>query len=170
MDVEDDSYYIDPILWALDEGITTGVNDTHFDPYGDCVRGQVVVFLWRAMGEPGHTIENPFADVTEEDFFYDAVLWAYEKGITTGVSSDYFNPYGQCNRAQVVTFLWRAMNKPESEAEVTFPDVPVGEFYFDAVAWAVEKGITTGLDDGTFGSLNVCNRTQVVTFLYRALA
>ena len=170
VDVEDDSYYIDHILWALDEGITTGVNDTHFDPYGDCIRGQVVVFLWRAMGKPGHTIANPFVDVTETDFFYDAVLWAYENGITTGVSPDHFDPYGQCNRAQVVTFLWRAMNKPESEAEVTFPDVPADEFYFDAVAWAVEKGITTGLDDGTFGSLDVCNRTQVVTFLYRALA
>ena len=170
VDVEDDSYYIVPIMWALDEGITTGVNDTHFDPYGDCIRGQVVVFLWRAMGKPGHTIANPFVDVAESDFFYDAVLWAYEKGITTGVSSDHFDPYGQCNRAQVVTFLWRAMGKPESDTVVTFPDVPVGEFYYDAVAWAVEKGITTGLGDGTFGSLNVCNRTQVVTFLYRALA
>ena len=170
VDVEDDSYYIVPIMWALDEGITTGVNDTHFDPYGDCIRGQVVVFLWRAMGKPGHTIANPFVDVTETDFFYDAVLWAYENGITTGVSPDHFDPYGQCNRAQVVTFLWRAMNKPESEAEVTFPDVPAGEFYYDAVAWAVENQITTGLGDGTFGSLNVCNRTQVVTFLYRALA
>ena len=170
VDVKDDDFFLKPVLWALEKGITTGVNDTHFDPYGDCIRGQVVVFLWRAMGKPGHTIANPFVDVTETDFFYDAVLWAYEKGITTGVSSDHFDPYGQCNRAQFVTFLWRAKNKPASDTVVTFPDVPAGEFYYDAVAWAVENQITTGQGNGTFGSLNPCNRAQAVTFLYRALA
>ena len=121
-------------------------------------------------GKPGHNIENPFVDVKEGDFFYDAVLWAYEEGITTGVNPTHFDPSGICNRAQVVTLLWRTMGKPESTAEVTFPDVPAEEFYFDAVAWAVENQITTGMDDGTFGSLVACNRAQVVTFLYRALA
>ena len=172
VDVKEGDFFLDPVLWAVENGITTGMgeNSDHFAPLLACNRAQVVTFLWRAMGQPVHTIENPFVDVKEGDFYYDAVLWALENGITTGIDATHFNPNGQCNRAQVVTFLWRAMGKPVSEAEVTFPDVPADEFYFDAVAWAVENGITTGLDNGTFGSLDVCNRAQVVTFLYRALA
>ena len=170
VDVKDDDFFLEPVLWALEEGVTTGVSEHYFDPYGDCIRGQVVTFLWRAMGQPGHTIANPFADVTEEDFFYDAVLWAYENGITTGISANHFDPYAPCNRAQFVTFLWRAMNKPASDTVVIFPDVLNNEFYYDAVAWALENKITTGLDNGTFGSMNICNRAQVVTFLYRTFA
>ena len=167
-DVAESDFFYESVLWAVEKGITTGVDDTHFNPTDACVRGQVVTFLWRAMGQPGHTIENPFVDVAESDFFYDAVLWAYENGITTGVSLDRFNPYGQCNRAQAVTFLWRSQGSPESNAAVSFTDVKTGEFYTSAVAWAVENGITTGLDNGTFGPLEICNRAQVVTFLYRA--
>ena len=167
-DVAESDFFYESVLWAVEKGITTGVDDTHFNPTDACVRGQVVTFLWRAMGQPGHTIENPFVDVAESDFFYDAVLWAYENGITTGVSLDRFNPYGQCNRAQAVTFLWRSQGSPESNAAVSFTDVKTGEFYTSAVAWAVENGITTGMGDGTFGPLEICNRAQVVTFLYRA--
>ena len=172
MDVKEGDFFLDPVLWAVEEGITTGMgeNSDHFAPLLDCNRAQVVTFLWRAMGKPGHTIANPFVDVKEGDFYYDAVLWASENGITTGIDATHFNPTGICNRAQVVTLLWRAVGEPDSKAEVTFPDVPAGEFYYDAVAWAVENGITTGLDNGTFGSLDACNRAQIVTFLYRALA
>ncbi|MBQ7230414.1 MAG: alpha-N-acetylglucosaminidase C-terminal domain-containing protein [Oscillospiraceae bacterium] len=167
-DVPEDSFYIDPVLWAVEKGVTTGATPTTFNPGGVCMRGHVVTFLWRAMGSPEpETDVNPFADVKEADYFYKDVLWAYEKGITTGTDAAHFAPTGQCNRAQVVTFLWRAMNQPESSAEVTFTDVQPGQFYSDAVAWAVEKGITNGMGDGTFGVNTTCNRAQVVTFLYR---
>ena len=169
-DVPEDSFYIDPVLWAVEKGITTGATETLFDPEGNCLRAAVVTFLWRAAGSPEPTTaENPFSDVTENDFFYKAVLWAVEKGITNGTSATEFSPYTECNRAQVVTFLWRAQGSPDSTAEVTFTDVEEGQFYTTAVAWAVENGITNGMGDGTFGVEGVCNRAQVVTFLYRTL-
>ena len=171
-DVPEDSFYYDPVLWALEEGITTGATETLFDPNGACMRGHVVTFLWRAMDcpEPETTV-NPFVDVHESDYFYKAVLWAYENGITNGVDATHFSPYTECNRAQVVTFLWRTMDTPEpTNAENPFSDVVVTEFYGKAVLWAVENGITNGMGDGTFGILKTCNRAQVVTFLYRTLA
>ena len=107
----------------------------------------------------------------ESDFFYKAVLWAVEKGITNGTTATTFSPYAECNRAAVVTFLWRAMGKPEAvSAENPFTDVDVEKFYGEAVLWAVEKGITNGMGDGTFGVDTTCNRAQVVTFLYRTMA
>ncbi len=170
-DVPEDSFYIDPVLWAVEKGITTGTTATTFNPGGACMRGHVVTFLWRAMGSPEpESTTNPFVDVKESDYFYKAVLWAYEKGITTGTDATHFAPTGECNRAQVVTFLWRAMGKPESSAKVTFTDVQPGQFYSTAVAWAVENGITNGLSATEFGVNTICNRAQVVTFLYRTLA
>ena len=168
-DVPNDSFYIESVLWAVEKGVTTGMTPTTFGPGLDCNRAQVVTFLWRAAGEPEPTSTvNPFVDVTETDFYYKAVLWAYENGISTGVEANRFGPTLACNRAQVVTFLWRAKDEPTSEVEVSFTDVVEGAFYYDAMLWAVENGITTGMGDGTFGVNNVCNRAQVVTFLYRA--
>ena len=170
-DVVEDDFFFDAVLWAVNGGITNGMDDTHFIPTGMCNRAQIVTFLWRAMGKPAPTTTvNPFVDVTESDFFYDAVLWAHENGITNGVDATHFNPTGECNRAQAVTFLWRAVGEPESTADVDFTDVQPGQFYSASVAWAFEKGITNGMGDGTFGVLESCNRAQVVTFLYRALA
>ena len=170
-DVPEDSFYIDPVLWAVEKGITTGATETTFDPEGQCLRAAVVTFLWRAAGSPEPTSDNnPFTDVSESDFFYKAVLWAVEKGITNGTSATEFSPYKECNRAQVVTFLWRSQGEPASDAEVTFTDVEEGQFYTTAVAWAVENNITNGMGDGTFGVEGICNRAQVVTFLYRTLA
>ena len=170
-DVPAGSFFYDPVMWAVENGITTGATATTFNPNGVCMRGHVVTFLWRAMGcpEPETTV-NPFVDVKPGDYFYKAVLWAYENGITTGVDATHFAPTGECNRAQVVTFLWRAMGEPASNASVGFSDVKPGQFYSTAVAWAVENGITNGMGDGTFGVLSNCNRAQVVTFLYRTLA
>ena len=171
VDVPEESYFINPVLWAVENGITTGVGATHFAPDGACTRGQVVTFLWRAMGEPEHNVTvNPFVDVKEGDYYYDAVLWALENGITTGVGDTLFNPAGECGREQVVTFLWRTMGKPASSAQVSFNDVAADAYYATAVAWAVENGITTGLDVTFFGVGTVCTRAQVVTFLYRTLA
>ena len=170
-DVPEGSFYIDPVLWAVEKGITTGATATTFNPGGECQRAAVVTFLWRAAGSPEPTSSsNPFTDVNETDFFYKAVLWAVEKNITNGTSANTFSPYQNCNRAQVVTFLWRSQGSPASNAEVAFSDVVAGQFYATAVAWAVENNITNGMGDGTFGINTVCNRAQVVTFLYRTLA
>ena len=167
-DVPEGIFYIDPVLWAVEKGITTGATATTFNPNGNCQRAQVVTFLWRAAGSPEPTKnENPFTDVKESDFYYKAVLWAVEKGITNGLTATTFGPFELCNRAQVVTFLWRAMGSPASTAEVTFTDVVPGQFYSTAVAWAVENGITNGISATEFGVGGNCNRAQVVTFLYR---
>ena len=163
--------FFDAIMWAVENGITTGTGDgTTFSPSGECQRAQVVTFLWRAAGKPAPTSSvNPFTDVAETDFFYEAVLWAVEKGITNGLTETTFGPYELCNRAQVVTFLYRAMNKPAyTNSDSPFSDVEDSKaFYYDAVLWAVENKITNGMGDGTFGVDLICNRAQVVTFLYR---
>ena len=168
-DVPECSFFFLPVLWAVDNGITSGATATTFHPAGDLLRAQVVVMLWSAAGKPEPAgIENPFTDVKETDFFYKAVLWAVENEITNGLTTTTFGPYAECNRAQVVTFLWRAMEKPApSSAEHPFTDVDESQFYFEAMLWAVENGITNGLNDTTFGPNAVCNRAQVVTFLYR---
>ena len=170
-DVPNDSFCIDPVLWAVEEGITTGTSATTFDPNGKCARAIVVTFLWRAAGSPEPTTtENPFTDVKESDFYYKAVLWAVEKGITTGTSATTFSPTELCNRATVVTFLYRAQGSPAvSSSENPFSDVKVDSWYGPAVLWAVENGITNGMGDGTFGVGSTCTRAQVVTFLYRTL-
>ena len=169
-DVPADSFYIDPVLWAVEKGITTGATATTFNPNGQCQRAQVVTFLWRAAGSPEPTkTENPFSDVKESDFYYKAVLWAVEEGITNGLTADTFGPFALCNRAQVVTFLYRAMGEPEvTETEHPFTDVVEGQFYYKAMLWAVENGITNGISATAFGPATICNRAQVVTFLYRA--
>ena len=120
-------------------------------------------------GRCGETRTNPFVDVSEGSFYYDAVLWAVEKGITTGTSATTFDPNGQCQRAAVVTFLWRAAGSPEPTSTVNpFRDVNQGDYFYKAVLWAVENGITTGVSADHFGPYVLCNRGQVVTFLYRA--
>ena len=171
VDVPNDSFCIDPVLWAVEEGITTGTSATTFDPNGKCARAIVVTFLWRAAGSPEpETANNPFTDVKESDFYYKAVLWAVEEGITTGTSATTFSPTELCNRATVVTFLYRAMGSPAvNSTENPFSDVKVDSWYGPAVLWAVENGITNGMGDGTFGVGATCTRAQVVTFLYRTL-
>ena len=172
-DVPADSFYYDSVMWALEEGITTGATETTFNPNGDLLRAQFVTMLWRAAGEPVVEAENPFTDVKEGDFFYNAVLWAVEEGITNGISATEFGAYSVTNRAQAVTFLYRFMGEPElgfGGGDLPFSDMVEGEFYVIPVLWANEYGITNGMGDGTFGiSLN-CNRAHAVTFLYRAVS
>ncbi|MBQ4551037.1 MAG: S-layer homology domain-containing protein, partial [Oscillospiraceae bacterium] len=171
IDIPEDEFYTEPVLWAVGKGITTGTTATTFTPYRIVTRGEALTFLWRAMGspEPNLTI-NPFTDVRETDYCYKAVLWAAQNGITAGVGDNRFAPTQECNRAQILTFMWRAMGKPVSTVEVAFNDVQPGAYYYVAVAWAVEQGITVGTGGGAFGVSVLCNRAQVVTFLYRALA
>ena len=168
-DVAMDSFYEAPVEWAVENGITTGASADSFNPNGQCLRAHVVTFLWRTAGcpEPTATV-NPFVDVTENDFFYKAVLWAVENGITNGADATHFNPMGVCNRAQVVTFLYRAQTDPQTgENQGSFSDVSDGAWYSAPIEWAASNDITNGLGDGTFGIDNACNRAQVVTFLYR---
>ena len=165
------AFYFDSVLWAVENGITTGTTPTTFSPLGQCQRAQVVTFLWRAAGKPEPvSTENPFADVKESDFFHKAVLWAVEKGITNGISATEFGSYRPCSRAQVVTFLWRSAGCPAAQAENPFTDVKAGDFYYEAVLWALENGITNGISATEFGVNTACNRAQIVTFLCRAFA
>ena len=163
-------YFYDPVLWALthEPQITDGMTETTFAPAETCTRGQVVTFLWRAMGceEPTKT-DNPFSDVSSGDYFYKAVLWAVEKGITDGTSATTFSPNDPCTRAHVVTFLCRAEGNPKGGSNNPFADVAAGEYYTDAVLWAVSKGLTDGTSDTTFSPADPCTRGQIVTFLYR---
>ena len=170
LDVNETHFYHTPVIWALKNGITNGVDAEHFGPMGVCNRAQVVTFLWRAAGSPApQSTENPFNDVAEGSFYENAVLWAVEKGITNGLTADTFGPNTVCNRAQVVTFLHRANGSPEPErADSPFTDVAEGSFYEKAVLWALENNVTTGASDTTFNPNGQCLRAQVVTFLYRA--
>ena len=167
-DIVEGEFYYDAVLWAVGKGITTGATETTFNPTGELQRAQVVVMLWRAAGQPEPTTTvNPFSDVTEADFFYKAVLWAVETGITTGTSATEFSPYGVTNRAQAVTFLWRFLGKPATTGTNSFTDVEAGQWYEAPINWAVEKGITNGMGDGIFGINTACNRAHAVTFIYR---
>ena len=170
-DVETDGYYYEALLWAVANGITEGTSSDTFSPLVICTRSQAVTFLYRAAGSPEvETAENPFLDVDEEDYYYEAVLWAVENGITNGTGGDRFSPLETCSRAQIVTFLYRSEGSPEVENEENpFTDLE-GEdaYYYEAVLWAVENGITNGTSSVNFSPDASCTRSQIVTFLYRA--
>ena len=170
-DVVLNSYYATPVSWALENGITNGVDDTHFAPDDDCTRGQIVTFLWRAKGEPDVSgVKNPFKDIKSTDYYYKAVLWAVKNGITTGTDDTHFAPNNTCTRAQSVTFMWRAEGQPGvKDVKNPFVDVKSSDYYYKAVLWAVKNGITTGIDATHFAPDNTCTRGQIVTFLYRDL-
>lgn len=169
-DVSKDDYYYDAVLWAVENNITVGKDDTHFAPGAACTRAQVVTFLWRTMDEPEpETTENPFVDVTEDDYYYKAVLWASENGITVGKDDTHFAPGATVTRAQFVAFLHRNEGEPKPKTtENPFVDVNESDYYYNAVLWAYENEITVGKDDTHFAPKSSCTRAQVVTFLYRA--
>ena len=170
IDVPAGSYYEDAVIWAVDKGITTGTSATTFNPNGICTRAQAVTFLWRAAGSPAaKSGAMPFADVKAGSYYYDAVLWAMEQGITKGTSDTAFSPNASCTRAQIVTFLWRANGSPAVSGNSAFTDVTSDAYYAAAVAWAEKNGVTGGIGNGLFGSGNNCTRAQIVTFLYRAM-
>ena len=169
-DVPAGSYYEDAVIWAVDKGITTGTSATTFNPNGICTRAQAVTFLWRAAGSPAaKSSAMPFADVKAGSYYYDAVLWAVEQGITTGTSATTFIPDATCTRAQIVTFLWRANGSPAVSGNSAFTDVAADAYYAAAVTWAEKNDITGGIGGGLFGSNNNCTRAQIVTFIYRSV-
>ena len=165
-DVADTDWFYTPVLWAVENNITSGVDATHFGPYNTCTRAQVVTFLYAAAGRPDVTAtEEPFEDVSESDWFYTPVLWAVENGITSGVDATHFGPNNTCTRAAVVTFLYAMEGRPEITAKSEFADVADTDWFAKPVIWAKENGVTGGISATEFGPMNDCNRAAVVTFL-----
>ncbi len=168
VDVATGSYYEDAVDWAVENGITKGTDDTHFSPDGICTRAQAVTFLWRTAGSPEpETRTMPFTDVPVGSYYYDAVLWAVENGITNGTSDTTFSPNMTCSRAQIVAFLWRSEKSPAAGTANPFADVKSTVYYADAVLWAVKEDITKGTTNITFSPDADCTRAQIVTFLWR---
>ena len=171
VDVKEGDLVYDPVIWAVGKGITSGTTATTFSPDGICTRAEIVTFLWRTSGKPEPAGEsNPFSDVTESNYFYKAVLWAVEKGITKGTTASTFSPYDTCTRGQAVTFLYRYAGLPAvANGTHPFSDVTASHYFHDAVIWAVSKAITNGTSAATFSPNDFCTRGQIVTFLYRYL-
>ena len=168
VDVATGSYYEDAVDWAVENGITKGTDDTHFSPDGICTRAQAVTFLWRAAGSPKpETRAMPFTDVPVGSYYYDAVLWVVENGITKGTSDTTFSPNMTCSRAQIVAFLWRSEKSPAAGTANPFTDVKSTAYYAVAVLWAVKENITEGTTNTTFSPDADCTRAQIVTFLWR---
>ena len=168
-DVAPDAYYADAVTWAVINDITAGTSPTTFSPENGCTRAQVVTFLWRAEGSPEpKTTKNPFKDVIVGEYYYKAVLWAVEEEITKGMTDNTFAPNTTCTRGQIVTFLYRWKGSPKIQgASNPFKDVKSGDYFYDAVLWAVANDITKGMTNNTFVPNNTCTRAQVVTFMYR---
>ncbi|MCI9443099.1 MAG: leucine-rich repeat protein [Oscillospiraceae bacterium] len=168
-DVAKDAYYYDAVRWAVAQGITTGAAATTFAPGEPCTRGQVVTFLWRAAGSPSpQGSGSPFLDVKPGAYYYDAVLWAVEQGITSGTSATAFSPDETVTRGQTAAFLYRAAGSPAVSGSNPFADVDSGAYYADAVRWAAAQGIASGTSDTMFSPDDACTRAHIVTFLYRA--
>ena len=168
-DVADKAYYRDAVEWAVENGITKGTTATTFSPNATCTRAQAVTFLWRAAGSPEpETRAMPFTDIPVGSYYYDAVLWAVENGITKGTSETMFSPDATCTRAQIVAFLWRSEKSPAAGTANPFADVKSNAYYADAVLWAAKADITKGTTSTTFSPNAGCTRAQIVTFLYRA--
>lgn len=155
----------------MEKGITYGITDTTFGPEVICTRAQIVSFLWRQAGSPTMSGTNPFTDVSASDYYYDAVLWVVENGITVGTGDGTtFSPSEPCTRAQAMTFLYRDKNSPAVSGTNSFTDVSASAYYANAIQWAVANGVTYGVTDTSFGSNQNCTRAQIISFMYRARA
>lgn len=164
-DVADDAYYAAPVKWAVENGITTGTSSTAFSPDMTCTRAQILTFIWRAAGSPTASAANPFSDVTADDYYYNAAIWAYENNMVTGSTFDADTP---CTRSSTVTYLWKFNGSPVLGIPSLFEDVSDDAEYADAVSWALIEEVTSGISDTEFAPDMICNRGQIVTFLYRA--
>ena len=164
VDVPEGSYYEEAVDWAVEKGITTGTGNNYFTPDGICTRAQAVTFLWRVAGSPTPKTEAMvFEDVLDGSYYYEAVLWAVENGITVGTSATTFSPDLTCSRAHIVTFLWRAANSPSVKMDNPFTDVAADAYYIDAVLWAVKHKITAGTTLSTFSPDEGCTHAQLVS-------
>lgn len=167
-DVPANAYFADAVKWAVDKGVTNGLSDTMFGPYESCTRAQIVTFLWRAAGSPEpKATTSAMTDLNPNAYYYKAVLWAIENGITDGMTETTFAPDATCTRGQSVTFLYRAL-KGTASGSANFTDVKSDTFYADAINWAVANNVTNGTSNTTFSPNADCTRAEIVTFLYRA--
>ena len=176
VDVFPGDYYYDAVLWAAENGITGGVDDTHFAPNAPCTRAQIVTFLWRAAGCPEPESLTSLSDVPADAYYAKAVAWALENGITTGTGDGTtFSPNATCTRAQAMTFIYRSEQAQGGGMQGAwmflnpFDDVNLESYYGEAVTWAVANGVTDGTTATTFSPNANCTRAQIVTFLYRCL-
>lgn len=167
VDVPDDAYYSVPVQWAIERKVTTGTSFNTFSPDDTCTKGQILTFLWRAVGEPVSLAANPFSDITSEAYYYKAALWAYSSGL---ISGNRFDANAPCTRGMTVTYLWKLAGSPDTALQTDFYDVPADAEYAHSVAWALENGVTSGTGDTTFSPDATCTRGQIVTFLYRSFA
>ncbi len=168
IDIPTKAYYVEAADWAAANGVTDGIDEVHFGPNVITNRAQMVTFLWKAAGKPEPTLtECPFIDVKVGSYYYKAVLWAYENGITDGITAVTFEPARNVNRAQTVTFLWRYAGRPVVNYWMQMKDVVPGAYYAEAVRWALAENVTEGTNETTFSPNNDCLRCQIVTFLYR---
>lgn len=165
-DVPVDAYYYDAVKWAAEKGITTGQADGLFGSDQSCTRAQIITFLWRAAGSPVVNYAMEMGDVSADAYYAEAVRWALSRDITSGTGGGAFSPNDACTRAQAVTLLARALSAKAGSA-ANFTDVPADAYYAQAVSWAVENGITTGVGGGRFDPNATCTRAQIATFLYR---
>ncbi|MCD8331419.1 MAG: S-layer homology domain-containing protein [Oscillospiraceae bacterium] len=168
-DVNAGNLYYDAVLWAYDQNITIGTGDgSTFSPSNSCTRAQFVTFLWRMEGGPKpESSTTVFTDISSFEYYNDAVLWAYETGITNGTSTTTFSPNASITRAQAITCLYRYEKCPAVSGAKIFADVNTEQYYAAAVQWAAEQGITNGTSDTTFSPETVGTQGQMVTFLYR---
>ena len=167
-DVPKGLYCYDAVQWAVEKEITAGTaaDASTFSPGRTCTRAEILTYLWRAQGKPEAKIENPFTDAAESDYFYQAALWASENGLAAGAE---FHGAAPCTRSQTMVYLWELAGKPEAAA-ASFTDVAADAPYAQAVAWAVEQGITAGTAADAFSPDRTCTRGEIVTFLSRAMA
>lgn len=160
----------DSIDWAYTQGISSGTGSNSFSPNRLCTRAEIMTFLWRAAGSPEPEItESPFTDLKTDSYYYKAVLWAVEQGITAGTSETTFSPHKTCTRAEAISFLWHALGDPEAAgAENPFRDVKASDYFYQAVLWAAGEGVSSGTAPDRFSPDSICTRAQILTFLYRA--
>lgn len=166
-DVSTNAYYYEAVKWAAENSITGGIGNGLFGPELTCSRGQIVTFLWRAAGSPEPKALSTFTDVAADAYYAKAVAWAVENGVTNGTSATTFSPDDSCTRGQAVTFLWRALGQLAGDT-ASFSDVPADSYFAQAVAWAAQSGVTTGVGNNLFAPGGDCTRAQIVTFLWRA--
>jgi|GEM_PF-4123368 len=168
-DVKSTDYFYDAVLWAVENGVTEGTSAAAFSPDMICSRAQMVTFLWRAAGSPAATGTMPFTDVPRNAYYYNAVLWAWNNGVTLGTSATTFSPEMTVTRGQVAVLLYRYNGSPAVTGSIPFTDVPTTAYYYDAIRWAVKEEITVGTSATTFSPESGCTRAQIVTFLWRSV-
>ena len=166
-DVAISTYFCEPVQWAVEQNIAAGTSANLFSPNADCTQAQILTFLWRASGSPIPATENPFANLKNTDYYYNAVVWAYEQGILTDTT---FQPDTPCTRSTTMLYLWKWSGAPMPTTACAFRDVAEEANYRDAVAWAAESGISVGTGADRFEPEQICSRAQIITFLYRAMS